>query len=169
MKGMPSVSELGTQETDQQRAERLARELAALRAAASREHIAKIATRMGFRDPEDVVGRVSAEDALSDYFIEEALRGIAERSPHLVAPPAPPSTPDGKPLIRTIEDWEALPTEAERQACMPELDSILRVDTPVSPGPKPPLRSLAEWEALPQVERQARLDEADALLLAEMS
>jgi hypothetical protein len=155
------VSEL-RQEDDRQRAERYKRELAEVQAVARNERIAKAATRLGFKDPTDVYGRISADDAESDYFLEEALRGIAEQSPHLVSPPAPPTTPDGKPLIRTQEEWEALP-EPERLERMDELDSIIRGETPRQP--RTPLRTIDDWEVLPQSERWARMGELDELLL----
>lgn len=147
-----------------ERAERASRELDEVRAAARNEHIAKVAERMGFRDPEDVIGRVSADDALTDFFLEEALRGIAASSPHLMAPPVPPSTPDGKPLIQSVEDWEKLP-DAEQMERMGEVEAVMRGEA-VPPAPlKAPLRSLDEWEALPRAERMARMDEADQLIL----
>jgi ribonuclease D len=104
------------------------RELAQERAERARvvreQRITRIASRMEFLDPEDVIGRVSAEDGEDDALTESALKAIAERSPHLkkqeqkdppvigqVLAPAPgtPGVPSaGKAPITSIEDVRKL-------------------------------------------------------------
>lgn len=46
----------------------------------------------------------------------------ARRAPE---PPRGPTPPPGKAPLRTIDDWEALPSEAERMARMNEVDQLL--------------------------------------------
>jgi hypothetical protein len=77
------------------------------------------------------------------------------------------------------QQTEALPPATETPAAAapatPEIPAAPMVPAPVADaaaqrGPQPPagkapLRTIDEWEALPKDERQARMDEVDALIL----
>jgi hypothetical protein len=107
--------------------------------------ITKVATRMKFLDPADVIHRVSVEDGQDETLIEAALERIAKASSHLVAkegPPKPeigqvlepaapaagpgtgPQPPAGKAPLRTMADVDAL-SERELAERMPEVDVVL--------------------------------------------
>jgi hypothetical protein len=55
---------------------------------ARERRVGNIARAMKFRDPADVLARVTAEESETDAGVEAALARIAEASPHLVATPA---------------------------------------------------------------------------------
>lgn len=114
------------------------------RAKSEREvRITRLATRLKFVDPTDVIGRVSAEDGADDSAAEAALERIAEQSPHLIAKEAP-----AVPEIGVVHTPAATATK-----------------DPTQPPPgKAPLETLEQAEALPEKERIARMDEIDALL-----
>ena len=113
-------------------AERVAREA----------RVTRIATRAGFIDPTDVIGRLSAEDAADDASVEAALEGIASSSPHLVAKEAP-----AVPEIGIVHQPDSTPNTA-----------------PTPPPGKAPLRTQADVEALSDKEFQARYAEVQAVL-----
>lgn len=110
------------------------------------QRITRLASRLKFLDPTDVIGRVSAEDGQDDGLTEAALLRIADSSPHLIA--------------------------KETQA-PPEIGQVLApsaTQAPGTPGGKPapppgkaPLQSLDEANSLPQAEVVARMDEVEWL------
>lgn len=122
-------------------------ELAQTRDQAARDErdarVSRIAARMKFVDPSDVVGRVTADEGADDSSVEQALERIAKASPHLVAKEAP---------------------------AVPEIGIVHQPANAPSPtGPKPPagkepLRTQADVEALSQKEFEARYDEVQAVL-----
>lgn len=113
------------------------------RARVEREaRIARVAGRLKFLDPQDVIGRVSVEDGADDASTETALERIAEQSPHLIAKEA---------------------------ATAPEIGQVLTPSATTTAGPQPPagkapLRTQADVEALSDREFEARYAEVQAVL-----
>lgn len=108
------------------------------------QRISRIAQRMKFLDPTDVIGRISAEDGQDDTLTEAALARISEVSPHLIA---------------------------KEQAAVPEIGQVLTPSAttaadgaPKAPPGKAPLRSMADVDQLTQDEMVARMDEIDWVL-----
>lgn len=128
-------------ELAEQRAKELADERAERARVEGEARITRIAGRLKFLDPADVIGRVSAEDAADDTAAETALERIAEQSPHLIA-----KETTAKPEIGKVLDAEAEP------------------QTPKPPTGKQPLRTMADVEALTQAEYDAPRDEVQAFL-----
>jgi hypothetical protein len=130
-------------------AEQRQRELEAERAERTKSErearITRLATKLKFVDPADVIGRVSAEDGADDALAEAALARIAEQSQHLIA-----KEPAATPEIGVVHTPSAGPTAGD-------------ADRPKPPPGKAPLQSLDEANALPQAEVVARMDEVEWL------
>lgn len=109
------------------------------------QRITRVASRLKFLDPTDVIGRISAEDGQDDGLTENALARIAEQSPHLIAKDPSPTPEIGQVLAPSTGPGSA--------------DD----GRPKPPPGKQPLQSLAEVEALPQAEVVARMDEVEWL------
>lgn len=139
-----------TQAAEQGKWEELARqreaELTQTRDQAARverdARVSRIAARMKFVDPSDVVGRVTADEGADDSSVEQALERIAKASPHLVAKETP-----AVPAIGVVHQPANAPTTG-----------------PKPPAGKEPLRTQADVEALSQKEFEARYDEVQAVL-----
>ena len=140
----------------QQLAEQRGRELEAEREKGARvereARITRLAGRLNFLDPADVIGRVTADEGADDVSVENALSRIAQQSPHLVQKETPP-----RPEIGEVHSASATTMAA----------TTTQDGKPAPPAGKAPLNSLDEWEALPQAERGARMAEADWLVLNE--
>lgn len=135
------------QELAEQRSRELEQERAERGRVEREARISRLASRLKFVDPSDVIGRVSAEDGVDDTAAEAALARIAEQSPHLVVKD-PPAVPEiGQVLTPSATVTPGAQADGK----------------PSPPAGKAPLRSLDEFDALPQAEQIARLDEADWL------
>lgn len=107
------------------------------------QRITRIASRLKYVDPSDVVGRVTADEGVDDASVEAALERIAKASPHLIA----------------------------KETARPEIGRVLAPADPAAnaagrPQPPPgkaPLQSLDEANSLPQAEVVARIDEVEWL------
>jgi hypothetical protein len=110
--------------------------------------ITRIATRMKFLDPADVIHRVSAEDSQDDTLTEAALERIVKTSGHLVAKEGPP-----KPEIGQVLE--------------PAAPAAGTGTGPQPPAGKAPLRTMADVDALSERELAERMPEVDAVLAAQ--
>jgi hypothetical protein len=137
----------------QEIAEKRERELTAERAERSRvereQRITRLAAKAKFVDPADVIGRITADEGIDDSAVETALERIAKLSPHLVAK----ETPARPEIGQVLEPSATAAASADGK--------------PAPPAGKAPLQSLNEWEGLPQIERSARMAEADWLVVNE--
>jgi len=105
------------------------------------QRIARVASRLKFVDPTDVVGRLTAEEAADDGTAEDALKRIAESSPHLIAKEAP-----ARPEIgQVLSPSEGVPEDG----------------APKPPLGKAPLRTIEDIDRLSQQEMADRMDEID--------
>jgi hypothetical protein len=132
----------------QRLAEEKTRELESERAEKSRiereQRVTRIATRMKFLDPADVLYRVPADDGADDALTEAALERIAKGSPHLISKESP------KPEIGKVLE----PTAAQVAA-----DS-----GPKPPAGKAPLTSVEDVKKLTEQEINDRWDEVQAVM-----
>lgn len=132
------------QELAEQRDRELGQERAERARVEREQRITRIAGRLKYVDPSDVVGRVTADEGADDSSVEAALTRIAESSPHLIA-----KDPPARPEIGQVLTPSA-----------PEANAQGRPQPP--PG-KAPLQSLDEANSLPQAEVMARMDEVEWL------
>lgn len=79
--------------------------LAAAERTAREARVTRIAGRLGFLDPEDVVGRVTAEQGADDASAEARLEQIAKTSSHLLRPKDSP-----QPVIGQVLEPAAAPS-----------------------------------------------------------
>jgi hypothetical protein len=108
--------------------------------------ITRIASRMKFLDPADVIHRISAEDSQDDTLTEAALERVAKASKHLIAKEGPP-----KPEIGQVLEPAATVTGTG----------------PQPPAGKAPLRTMADVDALSERELAERMSEVDVVLAAQ--
>jgi hypothetical protein len=132
----------------QELAEQRDRELNTERAERARvereQRITRVAGRLKYLDPSDVIGRITADEGADDASVEAALQRIAETSPHLIAKERPatpeigqvlepsataaagvPQPPPGKAALRTMEDVEGL-SDKEFDARYDEVQVVLK-------------------------------------------
>jgi hypothetical protein len=131
----------------QRLAEEKTRELEAERAEKSKiereQRVTRIATRMKFLDPADVLYRVPADDGADDALTEAALERIAKGSPHLISKESP------KPEIGKVLEPAA---------------QVAADSGPKPPAGKAPLTSVEDVKKLTEQEINDRWDEVQAVM-----
>lgn len=115
------------------RREQEAAELRAELAATKRkQRVTTIAARLHFIDPEDVIGRLTDDEADDDVLAEAALERIAEQKPYLVDKPTAPKpeigrvhepsadapAPNGNGWPKTADDYDRM--TQDELAALPE-------------------------------------------------